>query len=77
MSTHNRKEQETAAAREKFPEPRGWALQWDGSFHAAAPQEAETDKEDPRRGSDEALNPFPEPRGWAAKWSGNVLTHRG
>jgi hypothetical protein len=75
MTSHNRKEQETTAAREKFPEPRGWALQWDGSFHGTASQEAEAIKEEaPSRRSDKSLNPFPEPRGWAAKWSGHVLT---
>lgn len=55
--------------REKFAEPRGWALKrvlTEERAHPAVEQE-------PENGCDE-WDRFAEPRGWAVKWDGFALS---
>jgi len=60
--------------RDKFPEPQGWALKWDGFFQAATRQETcPTPGPEPER-NNAVWKRFPEPQGWAARWDGSVLS---
>lgn len=77
MDTHNPDQASTEqkrSSREKFPEPRSWALEW----HAQHIDQLSTPngngspvEQEQKRSSGEK---FPEPRGWAAKWDGLVLS---
>jgi hypothetical protein len=68
MDARKRQQDVTHARREKFPEPRGWALNWDCPLETDAVA-GPTDKR-----SNGAWRKFPEPSGWAAKWDGAVLS---
>jgi hypothetical protein len=57
-------------AGDKFPQPRGWALNLEGD--APTPY-ADQFRPAPRQAGD-AMDKFPEPRGWAAHWDGSVLS---
>jgi len=59
-------------SREKFAEPRGWALKWVFTPEAASP----TVEQGPET-SDETGEKFAEPRGWAMKWDGLALSTAG
>ena len=56
---------------EKFPRPRGWAMNWVFAQEIAA-QMAEMDESG--AGSRKR---FAEPRGWAMKWDGSALAKAG
>ena len=60
---------QNSSQREKFPEPRGWAMNWVFAQEIAA-QIAEMATED-RIGM--PREKFAEPRGWAMKWDGSAL----
>jgi hypothetical protein len=67
MDTRNRDKPFTG--REKFPEPRGWALKW-----VFTPEIAHfTTEQEPEDGGG-ARGRFVEPRGWAMKWDGFALS---
>ena len=55
--------------REKFPEPRGWAMKW--VFEEMEAQLAEQQAQESRTG---AHKKFAEPQGWAMKWDGSALS---
>ena len=59
--------------REKFPEPRGWALGWVFA-QEAAPSTGEQVQEECDNGS---CGKFAEPRGWAMRWDGFALSEAG
>jgi len=57
-----------AQNREKFAEPRGWAMKWvftQETIPSTAEQEAGN--------GNETWEKFVEPRGWAMKWDGSAL----
>jgi len=54
---------------EKFPEPRGWAMNW--VIEELEAQLAEQQAHEGRAGGREK---FAEPRGWAMKWDGFALS---
>jgi hypothetical protein len=54
--------------RAKFPEPRGWAMEWVFA-QEAAPSVAQ---QEPGHGNG-TWEKFAEPRGWAMKWDGVAL----
>jgi len=58
--------------REKFPEPRGWAMNWVFVQEIEA-QMAEMEPESVAG----ARKKFAEPRGWAVKWDGVALSAGG
>lgn len=58
--------------REKFPEPRGWAMNW----VFAQELEAQAAEMEGKSGAG-AREKFGEPRGWAAKWDGFALSAGG
>ncbi|MEE8389787.1 MAG: hypothetical protein V3S14_03190 [Anaerolineae bacterium] len=55
--------------REKFPEPRGWAMNWVFAQEMDA-QLAEQEQVS----STGSRKKFAEPRGWAVKWDGTALS---
>ncbi|OQY16443.1 MAG: hypothetical protein DRI77_05225 [Chloroflexi bacterium] len=55
--------------REKFAEPRGWALKWVFAQEAAPPA-AEQAQENYGRSREK----FAEPRGWAMMWDGFTMS---
>jgi uncharacterized membrane-anchored protein len=55
--------------REKFPEPRGWAMKW--VFEEMEAQLAEQQVQESCIGAREK---FAEPRSWAMKWDGFALS---
>ena len=71
MDTQNR-DQKSAGAREKFSEPRGWALKWVFTPEAAPPI-----LEQGPESNDGTGEKFAEPRGWAMKWDGLALSTTG
>ena len=71
MDTQNRG-QKSAGAREKFSEPRGWAMKWVFTQGAAPP----TLEQGPES-NDGTGEKFAEPRGWAMKWDGLALSTTG
>ena len=59
--------------REKFPEPRGWALKWAG-FGPILPREVARPAAEPApKNCNGASRKFPEPQGWALQWDGFCL----
>ncbi|MCP4542259.1 MAG: hypothetical protein GY832_34485 [Chloroflexi bacterium] len=62
MDTPNRSQ------RNKFPKPRGWAMNW--VFEEMEAQLAEQRVQESRTG---ARKKFTEPQGWAMKWDGSAL----
>jgi hypothetical protein len=64
MDTQNRSQ------REKFPQPRGWAVNWVFAQEIAA-QLAGQVQQDP---GSPPRQQFTEPRGWAMKWDGFALS---
>ncbi len=68
MDAHKRQQDVTQTAGHRFPEPRGWALNWN------CPLEADSAAEQMAERSNGAGRRFPEPSGWAAKWDGVVLS---
>ena len=66
MGTQNRDRPSTR--REKFPEPRGWALKW-----VFTPESAGSTAEQKPETGNGARGGFAEPRGWAMKWDGFAL----
>ena len=64
--------QTSATRTEKFPEPRGWALQW------VFAQEAVPSTAKPvSKNGDGMREKFAEPRGWALRWDGAALSEAG
>ena len=62
---------QNSSGREKFQEPRGWAMKWVFA-QEATPSPAEEVQEDC---SDSGpCEKFAEPRGWAMKWDGFALS---
>ena len=55
--------------REKFPEPRGWAMKW--VFEEMEAQLAVQQAQESHTG---AHKKFAEPQGWAMKWDGSALS---
>ena len=55
--------------RNKFPEPRGWAMKW--VFEEMEAQLAEQYVQERSAG---ARKKFTEPQGWAMKWDGSALS---
>jgi hypothetical protein len=73
MDAQNPNQSTTGEPRDKFPEPRGWALKWDGFVPGAAtPETSPTAAEEPQP-TNVVWDKFPEPRGWAANWDGAAL----
>jgi hypothetical protein len=73
MDAQNRNQSATSEPRDKFPEPRGWALKWDGFVpQATTPEDSSTTAEEPQP-TNGVRDKFPEPRGWAANWDGSAL----
>jgi hypothetical protein len=70
MGTQNRDRPFTR--REKFPEPRGWALKW-----VFTPEVARSTAEQKPENGNGARGGFAEPRGWAMKWDGFALSETG
>ena len=62
---------QNSSGREKFQEPRGWAMKWVFA-QEAAPSTAEGVQED-YNGSG-PREKFAEPRSWAMKWDGFALS---
>ena len=58
--------------REKFPKPRGWAMNW----VFAQEIEAQIAEMEPESAAG-AREKFGEPRGWAVKWDGAALSAGG
>ena len=54
--------------RNKFPKPRGWAMNW--VFEEMEAQLAEQQAQESHTG---ARKKFAEPQGWAMKWDGFAL----
>jgi hypothetical protein len=76
MDTQNR-DQQKSSSREKFPEPRGWALEWH-TLHfdqVSTREEARSTTEQEQKNSNGEK--FPKPRSWAVKWDGLVLSEAG
>ena len=61
-----------SSQREKFPKPRGWAMNWVFEQELEA-QAAEMEGES----GNGAREKFAEPRGWAVKWDGSALSAAG
>jgi hypothetical protein len=53
--------------RDKFPEPRAWALRWQTETQFSAGSRLEDRSPDKGNGEGEK---FPQPRGWALQWDG-------
>jgi len=70
MDTQNREQVPTQ--REKFAEPRGWAMKWVFTPEATHP----TAEQETGSGSG-VWEKFAEPRGWALKWDGFSLSEVG
>jgi len=71
MDTQNR-EQISTGAREKFPEPRGWAMKW-----VLTQETARSTAEQGPKDGDRTWKKFAEPQGWALKWDGFALLRLG
>ncbi|MDY6877060.1 MAG: hypothetical protein SWK90_12765 [Chloroflexota bacterium] len=63
-----------SGAREKFAEPRGWAMKWDGFGLSESGARKREIKDSNGSGIREK---FMEPRGWAMKWDGGSLSEVG
>jgi hypothetical protein len=61
MNAQHSKGRVRQTAGDKFPEPKGWSLNWDGHHVEPARDNGRLDK-------------FPEPRSWSAEWDGSVLS---
>ncbi len=59
--------------REKFPKPRGWAMNWVFVQEINA-QLAELERANANRLGDKSDKKFGQPRGWAMKWDGFALS---
>ena len=57
--------------RDKFPKPRGWAMNWVFEEMEAQLAEQQAQESQIRTG---ARRKFAEPRGWAMKWDGSALS---
>ena len=59
--------------REKFPKPRGWAMNWVFAQEMDA-QLAELERASANRSANKSGKKFDQPRGWAMEWDGFALS---
>ena len=62
------------SGREKFPQPRGWAMEWVFTQETASSTAEQVQEDCVDEGPCEK---FAEPRGWAMKWDGFALSKAG
>ena len=67
--------QSAGGQRDKFPEPRAWALKWEtlNGDEMADRASGRFDADHEPQSGDIRWDKFPQPRGWALRWDGNSI----